>query len=204
MRRNETGWSKINRMCCSPALAARQPGPFSNRSADSTGNCESSEDTSTVAICSTSSQRSSGLFVAALWNGVIRFRIDLLFLEHRGRGFRRRAGRCNEWQWAEITRKRWTSRKGAGLCCFHLASVWSDDTSHRSATTGLSRRFGPRGLVSCRTGIKESHSSGRLCLSRRSTGSIPVGATMVSKTYKSTDHTLLTPCGLVFSGLGGD
>src|ERR1051326_7393820 len=52
MRRNETGSSKMTRICCSPLLEARQPGPSFEVNTDSTGKEGFSEVTSTVAILS--------------------------------------------------------------------------------------------------------------------------------------------------------
>jgi hypothetical protein len=76
IRCTDTGQSKIMRICCSPPWEARQPGPSSGPNADSIGKLGSSDVTSTVAICSRSSQPLSDWPPCWAWCGpTILFRI---------------------------------------------------------------------------------------------------------------------------------
>ena len=76
IRCTDTGRSKIMRICCSPPWEARQPGPSSGPNADSIGKLGSSDVTSTVAICSRSSQPLSDWPPCWAWCGpTILFRI---------------------------------------------------------------------------------------------------------------------------------
>ena len=107
----DTGRSKIIRICCSPPCEARQPGPSSGPNADSIGKLGSSDVTSTVAICSRSSQPLSDWPPCWAWCGpTILFRIISFSSQNDAfrfilryqsqatakRGFRKPNGRANE------------------------------------------------------------------------------------------------------------
>ena len=86
MRRSDTGSSKMIRIFCSPCSPARHPGPPFELNANSMGKSGSSDVTSTVAICSRSSQLWSDS--PPCWSRcdpTILFRI-LSFSQHTGHG----------------------------------------------------------------------------------------------------------------------